>query len=515
MPPSYRPNSRQCLALWFPFLACERAKRGRSGDGPDAPFALVARVGNAVRLAAVDRLALAQGLAAGMTLADARARCPALMTLPDDPAADARELDRLLAAMRRFTPMVALDPPDGLILDISGCDHLFGGGDALADAARRQAGYASRHGFGPNAMAARALARHGGKNMGDKDGDVAALPVAALDLDDGALAALRRAGLRTIGDLARRPMGMIAARFGEQAVTRLRQILGEAASPIAPRRPIAPIRADARFPEPIARTDDVMEVIEHLLAQAARQMEARRLGGRRFAIRLIRSDGARQGLSIETGQPVRDPAAVMRLLRERIDSMADPLDPGFGFDSVHLAVPWTEALVERQCTLEGEAQERGEADVIALIDRLGIRLGPDRVRRLEPCDRHLPEAAQRLVPAGQASTADWPMDPDRPPRPLLLFDPPQSVQVIAGVPDGPPLRFRWRGRLHEVRLAEGPERIAAEWWRRRDGHQPGGAGRTRDYYRIEDKDGRRYWMFRHGLFGEEADIAWYLHGLFA
>ncbi|SEJ65286.1 protein ImuB [Sphingobium sp. AP50] len=488
---------------------------GMPGDRspePSAPeaFALVARVGNALRLAAVDRLALAQGLAAGMTLADARARCPALVTVPADPDADARALDRLLEGMRRFTPMVALDPPDGLVLDISGCDHLFGGEDALADAARRQVGFASRHGFGPNAMAARALARHGSEGT-----EVAMLPVAALDLDEGALAALRRAGLRTIGDLARRPMGMIAARFGEQAVTRLRQIMGEAPSPIAPRRPQAPIRADARFPEPIGRTDDVMDVIEHLLAQAARQMEARRLGGRRFVVQLVRSDGARQGLMIETGQPVRDPAAVLRLLRERIDTMADPLDPGFGFDSVHLAVPWTEALVERQPTLEGEAQARGEADVIALIDRLGIRLGPDRVRRLEPCDRHLPEMAQHLVPAARASTVDWLVDKERPPRPLLLFDPPQSVDVIAGVPDGPPQRFRWRGVLHEVRLAEGPERIAAEWWRRREGHQPGSAGRTRDYYRIEDGDGRRYWMFRHGLFGQETDIHWYLHGLFA
>ncbi|WP_416464260.1 Y-family DNA polymerase [Sphingomonas sp. VDB2] len=484
---------------------------GRSpDDGTAEPLALVARVGNALRLAAVDRLAVEQGLVAGMMLADARARCPTLVTRPADPVADAQALDRLLEAMRHFTPMVALDAPDGLVLDISGCSHLFGGEQALAGQARAMAGYASRHAFGPNAMAARALARHGGG-----DGDVAALPVAALELDDGALAALRRAGLRTIGDLEKRPMGMIAARFGEQAVTRLRQILGEAPSPIAPRRPSAPIRAEARFPEPIARTEDVMDVIEDLLDQAARQMEVRKLGGRRFVIRLLRSDGARQGLAIETGQPVRDSAAVLRLLRERIDTMADPLDPGFGFDAVLLAVPRVEPLVERQQAMEGEAARAGEANIVALIDRLGIRLGPDNVRRLQPCDRHIPEGAQTFVPATQAQPQSWPAAPDRAPRPLLLFDPPQPVAVIAGVPDGPPQRFRWRDRLHEVRLAEGPERIAAEWWRRRDGHQPGGAGRTRDYYRIEDGDGRRYWMFRHGLFGEETEICWYLHGLFA
>ncbi|KQN00923.1 nucleotidyltransferase [Sphingobium sp. Leaf26] len=463
----------------------------------------------------MDRVAIAQGLAAGMTLADARARCPTLATCPADPVADARELDRLLDMMRHFTPMVALDAPDGLILDISGCTHLFGGAQALARQARSMAGYSSRPGFGTNAMAARALARHGIGAEAGATGDIRALPVAALDLDDGALAALRRAGLRSIGDLARRPMGMIAARFGEQAVTRLRQILGEAPSPIAPRRPAAPIQAEARFPEPIARTEDVMDVIEDLLGQAARQMEARKLGGRRFAIRLLRSDGARQGLAIETGQPVRDPAAILRLLRERIDTLADPLDPGFGFDAVLLAVPLVEPLAERQQAMEGEEARAGEAHIIALIDRLGIRLGPDRVRRLQSRDRHIPEGAQAFAPATQAKPHPWPATTDHPPRPLLLFDPPQPVAVIAGVPDGPPQRFRWRDSLHEVRLAEGPERIAAEWWRRRDGHQPGGAGRTRDYYRIEDKDGRRYWMFRHGLFGEEADIRWYLHGLFA
>jgi protein ImuB len=421
-------------------------------------------------------------------------------------------LERLADMMRRFTPMVALDPPDGLLLDISGCAHLFGGEAALVAQARGHAGYASRTGLGPNAMAARALARHGR----GKDDGVTALPVAALDLEEGALAALRRAGLRTIGDLACRPMAMIAARFGASTVARLRQIVGEATSPLDPRRPSEPVRADARFPEPIARTDDVMDVIEDLLAQAARQMEARHLGGRRFAVRLIRSDGVRRDLIVETGQPVRDPAAVMRLLRERIDTLADPLDPGFGFDAVQLAVPHVEPLVERQRTLEGGAQDSAQEGVVALIDRLGIRIGRDRIRRIAPNDRHLPEAAQRLVPAAQApAVAAWTRDDSRPPRPLLLLDPPQGVDVIAGVPDGPPLRFRWRGQLHEVRLAEGPERIAAEWWRRRSGHEPGGAGRTRDYYRIEDKDGRRYWMFRHGLFDEQGEVAWYLHGLFA
>lgn len=476
------------------------------------PFALVERVGNALRLAAVDGLAQAQGLAPGMTLADARARYPALETQPADPAADARELARLVSAMVRFTPMVCADPPDGIILDITGCAHLFGGEAGLARHVMATVGHTVHHALGSNATAARALARHG-----NGTGDIPALPVAALDLADEALAALRRAGFRTIGDLARRPMSALAARFGARTVMRLRQIQGEVASPIAPHHASEPIRFEARFAEPLIRTDDALDVIEDLLVQAAHHMAARDLGGRRFVVTLLRSDNARRRLAVETGQPVRDPATVLRLLAERIETLADPLDPGFGFDMIELAVLRPEPLLARQIGLEDGVEESGD-DIAALIDRLSVRLGADRVHRLVPCDRHVPERAQAVQPAMQAKPRPWPKaddgTDDRPPRPVLLFDPPQPVDVIAGVPDGPPQRFRWQGRLHEVRLAEGPERIAAEWWRQRTGHLPGGMAPTRDYYRIEDAKGRRYWIFRHGLFDEKPDPRWYLHGLF-
>lgn len=511
-PSGMQPGSRRYLALWLPYLPCERmrerAERG-SGPAPPEPFALVTRAGNALRLSAVDKAAQALGLAPGMTLADARARCPALAVEQADPEADARELDRLVREMVRFTPTVSADPPDGIILDVTGCAHLFGGEERLARQAVALAGYTMLHAFASNALAARALARHGGNGE-----DVLPLPIAALELDEDALAALRRAGLRTIGDLARRPMRTLAARFGEETVMRLRQMLGEVPSPLVPHRDPAPIRLGARFAEPLIRTDDALDVIEDLLVQAAREMEARKLGGRRFGVVLHRSDNARRRLMVETGQPVRDPAVVLRLLRERIETLADPLDPGFGFDAIDLAVFRTEPLHSRQMALESREEERTDG-LSALIDRLSVRLGAEKVRRLTPCDTHLPERAQVLEPAMQARAGAWPMATDRPPRPLLLFDPPQPVEAIAGVPDGPPQRFRWRGRLHEVRLAEGPERIGAEWWRRREGHLPGESGLTRDYYRIEDGEGRRYWIFRHGLFEEKPDPRWYLHGVFA
>jgi Nucleotidyltransferase/DNA polymerase involved in DNA repair len=445
-----------------------------------------------------------------MTLADARARCPSLVSLPHDPQADLRELDRLAAAMLRFTPIAAADPPDGVMLDITGCAHLHGGETALARKVVSEAGYTSRHALADHAAAARALARHGA--MGESK-DVRALPIAALELPADAHDGLHRAGLATLGDLAAQPMASLAARFGQETVDRLRAVLGERDSPLVPLRSSTPLRAKARFAEPIARTEHVLDVIETLLADISRQMEVRQLGGRRFVVRLERTDGARRELAVETSLPSRDPARIIRLFQERIDHLADPLDPGFGFDAVALAVTRSDHLPPAQTAIAGE--ETAESDgVAALIDRLATRIGPGAIRRLHPRDTHIPEAAQLFLPALRSAPARWPDFDGQQPRPLLLFDPPQPVTALASVPDGPPQRLRWRGHLHKVVRAEGPERIAAEWWHCADGHKPGSGCLTRDYYRIEDETGCRYWVFRHGLFDETGEPCWYVHGQF-
>lgn len=467
-----------------------------------------------MRLAAIDAKAQRLGLLAGMTLADARARCPELAVAPSDTQADARLLDRLAAEMTRFTPMVALDPPDGLLLDISGCAHLFGGEDALVRQVAAATGFTTHPALGSCSASARALARFGyPSDRRDEAVALRRLPIAALELEGDALLALRRAGLTTLGELEKRPLKVLEARFGKAASLRLRQVLGDTGSPITPRRTLPTIRAEARFAEPLIRTDDALEVIEDLLEQAARQLEERQQGGRRFIAQLERSDGVRRRLAVETGLPVRDPAVVMRLLRERIETLSDPLDPGFGFDAIRLAVPRAEPLAQRQAGLEGD-DGAVEDSVSALIDRLATRLGQDRVLRLRSRDTHIPEIAQGFVPAGSSLQEPWSVSPAPVQRPLYLFTPPQVIETIAEVPDGPPQRFRWRGELRDIRLAEGPERIAGEWWRRREGHLPGGGGLTRDYYRVEDVQGRRYWVFRHGLFQEDPTPRWYIHGLF-
>lgn len=466
-----------------------------------------------MRIAALDRAALALGLTQGMSLADARARVPELAAHPHDPAADARLLERVADLCDRYTPMAAIDPPDAVILDITGCAHLFGSEAALAeDAVARleRIGLGIRSARAAAPSAALALARFGGGGAANEDEALRRLPVAALGLEGEAAVALRRAGLKTIGDLAGRPTMPLSARFGAAATAALDRMLGRADSRIDPRRPLPALSFARRFAEPIARTEDAIQVLGDLAEEGAAAMEERRRGGRRFAARLYRSDGAVRDLAIETGRPVRDPAVLIRLFEERIAGLADPIDPGFGFDMIRLSIPALEPLAPEQLRLEGgSAAEDARA---ALIDRLATRFGRESILHLAPRNSHVPEQAALALPAVEApDPLPWPRPEEGEPplRPIHLFDPPQRIEVIAEVPAGPPRRFRWRRALHDVTLFEGPERIAAEWWRGR------GAGRTRDYYRVEDARGRRFWIFRHGLYGGKAEPVWYLHGLFA
>ena len=504
---------RRYLAVFLPLLPAERVRRSNAAP-PDVPFALVEKVRGAMRLAALDMHALKLGLTPGLGLADARARVPELAAIDHDPAADLALLEWLADGCERYTPMATTDPPHGLILDINGCAHRFPNGEIglASDLALRldRLGLTARMARASTPDAALALAEFGGS-------EVEALPVAALRVEAETHLALRRAGLKTIGDLATRPRAPLAARFGETLPTLLARLLGEEDARITPRRAEPAIWTEARFAEPLARSEQAIKVIAGLAREAAEAMSRRDVGGRRFEASLFRTDGHVARLAIDTGLPTRDVAMLARLFNERIDSLADPLDPGFGYDMIRLAVPVTEALAPEQLQLEGRSV--AEVEIAGLIDRLSTRLGKRRIQRLLLNDSHIPEQAAFALPAQDRSAhAEWPKpeEGDPPLRPLQLFDPPQPITVIAEIPDGPPRRFQWQRASHLIVRYEGPERIASEWWRRKDGHMSGKGGLTRDYYRVEDADGRRFWIFRHGLYGtEKASPDWYLHGLFA
>ncbi|WP_374275992.1 DNA polymerase Y family protein [Brevundimonas sp.] len=515
---------RRYLAVWFPVLPTERATHPRLGRACAAPadgrpLVLVDKDRGALRITAADVTAQRAGLEPGLALADAQARVPTLEAWPHQPGEDDAFLTRLLEDFGRFTPMIARDAPHGLMLDVTGCAHLFGGEAGLMKqvAARADAlGLTTRLALAPTPQAARALARFGnGSRFGRAEARAAvrALSVEALELDPRDATALKRAGLKRIGDLDDRPRAPLAARFRADFPQRLARILGEADIRITPHRPPPPCVHDRRLVEPITETADIERVLGDLLVETTAWLERHGQGGRAFQAGVWRVDGQVRRVTVRTGRPTRDAAAVLRLFREKLAALPAPLDPGFGFDQLRLAVPLIAPLTERQARLQAGGAgllDPETPDLAPLIDRLTARLGEAAVLRFRSQGSHLPERAAVLVGAEEAGEGvAWPQPaPDDPPsRPLQLFVPPQPVEAVAEAPDGHPFRFRWRRVVHDVARAEGPERIAGEWWRSR-------TQRTRDYYRVEDREGRRFWLFRQGQYGDAEGPRWFIHGLF-
>ena len=509
---------KRFLAIWLPLLSADRIIRQRRDAARDKPpLVIVEKQKGAMRLVALGRAAKRAGLSAGMSLSDARARIPDLWVEEADRAADAVLLDAIAEDCDRISPIVMVDASDGLTLDITGCAHLFGGEMALrAYLSKRlhRAGLHTRTVIAGSPDTARALARFG--NLGNvlAGGEAAAvrgLPIAALGLPEKDRAAISRAGLKTIGALADRPEQVFSGRFGEAMTLRLNRLQGLAPAPLTPRRIIPMLWTERGFVEPIGRIEDIEHALAELVREACERLSERREGGRVFEAVFHRADGAVRRITVETGRAMRDPAVVLRLFRERLETLADPLDPGFGFDLMRLSLLATQPQDAIQPGLDGRQIEADE--VADLADRLATRFGADRVLRFAPEDTHDPVRAARTVTARSnvKGPSQWPRpQPGEPPlRPAQIFDPPQSIVItLVEVPDGPPRRFVWRRKEYEVARAEGPERIAPEWWRTPD-------AATRDYYRIEDGDGHRFWVFRAGAYGGDKQPGWYLHGVFA
>ena len=340
-----------------------------------------------------------------MGLADARAMYPSLPVVEADFEADRRLLEAIADWCDRYTPLVGLDPPDGLLLDVTGCAHLFGGESGAgprSSAPAQAAGFAARAAVADTVGCAWGVARYGGQGIvprGETEAAALPLPIAALRVDAETVAGLKTAGLTCVADLATRPRAPFAARFGEMLVRRLDQALGREDEPITPRLPVPAAMAEQRFPEPIAREADVLGTIEHLARQLAVVLERRGEGGRLFQVALFRADGKVHRLEIGTGAPLRDPARVRKLFEERLAVLGDACDPGFGYDMVRLSALVTERSDPAQTGLAGPDHAE---ELAHLIDRLGARFGLRRVTRLVPQDTHIPEYAVAAVPAHAA-----------------------------------------------------------------------------------------------------------------
>ncbi len=503
--------------MWLKRLSTDRIEC-RSSTRGETPLVIVEPVKSALRICAVNDAAAALGLKLRMPLADARAMYPTLHMVDADLQADRALLEAAADWCDRYTPLVGLDPPDGLLLDVSGCAHLFGGEQTLAEdlCARFQYhGLRVKIGLADSIGCAWAAARFGDTWLVPKGAlrDVLLpLPLAALRLDAEIISALAQSGLKRVADVVDHPRAPLAARFGQEFLRRLDQALGREDESIKPRLPLPSYVVERRFADPIMLEADVLGSIGQLARELGTIMERRGQGARLLQAALFRTDGKVFRLDAGTGEPLRDPVRIHRLFDERLTAIGDACDPGFGYDLIRLSALTTEQVDPTQTGLAGNDRS---AELAHLIARLSARFGSRRVTRLLPCDTHIPEYAVVAIPAQAVRVGFIParveQDTLNQARPLRLFAQPEPVEAVAEVPDGPPARFRWRHILHEVVAAEGPERIAMEWW-----HNAEGAALTRDYFRVESRQGARAWLYREGLYQRETGSPrWFLHGLFA
>lgn len=500
-----------------------RTAAGSPADAvdPERPLVLVTPGKGGPRLVALNRAAEESGLIAGELLTNARSKVGDLQSRAADPAADAAALRRLALWCLRYTPLVAPwdeeNGADGLFLDITGCAHLFGGEvELLADLAvhMRRFGLHPRLAVADTPGAAWALARHGNaKRMvvppGGAESALRDLPLTALRLSDDTRLLLRRLGFRRIADVLHQPRAPLVARFGTHFLDRLDQALGRAPEPLSPLAPSPVYRAQATFAEAIATQEHVIEAATRLLHDLAADLARAGVGARKLRLLLFRVDGEVLSLTVGMAAPSRDARHIVGLIALRLDRLPQGLEADFGFEAAGLHVLIAEPMPEQQVLLAVADDIAEPAGLARFIDRLEQRLGTGSVRRLHPYQSHIPERAVRVRRAGDGPSTKWTDDVPSQARPPLLLARPEAADVVALIPEGPPRQFRWRGVLHQVEQAEGPERIAGEWWRQADDEI------ERDYYIVEDAAGRRFWLYRAGLYGRGgATPQWFVHGVF-
>ncbi len=512
--------SRRILYIWLPRLQTDRLAIGNTEKADHhRPVVIFDKKQGAMLVEAVNLAAHEARLRPGMTLAEARALVPDVVVHPADPAADQNLLTSLARALERYTPLVALDPPDGLVLDIAGCAHLFGGEGALVATLRHRC---ARHGLhaiiavADTPAVSWALSHYANGGIvpeGENLSAVRELPVASMRLPAETVAVMQRLGLKTVAQVLAQPRAPLAQRFGPLVGRRIDQMAGLEEEPITPLTPASPHVFDRAFAEPVSHIEALEAGLGQLAATLTRSLQPRGLGARRIHLRLFHADGAVRDIMAGASEPLDDPGRIVRLMTPRLREMSTRIETDSGVDLMRIYAGELEPVP----TWQGRLGEVGDMprELAALVDTLSERLGAAAVYRLEPVDTHQPGQQTRKIPARHAhGRRFWEAErrgrPARegPLRPLRLLDPPEPIETVAGVPDGPPLRFLWRRVFYHVSVAEGPERIAPEWWREESGD-------TCDYFRVEDREGRRFWLFRKGLFVREtAAPRWFLHGFF-
>ena len=499
------------VSIYLPDLSTDRIRRNDPSIPADQPIAVIAKSGSKRWVSAADPAAKTIGVRVGMPAAKAQAIFRGLMLADADPAADAAALERIaLWALTVYSPIVAVDGVDGIVMDTEGADHLQGGEEPML------AGVANRfHGRGLTARVAvadtwggaHACARATSRETviiprGETVRAVEKLPISLLRLPEQVVADLRVLGFQTIGELSSTPRAPLALRFGPEVGRRLDQMFGRTSEPIDPIRTAELVEVSRSFQEPIGAAETINKYVGRLVAQLVSELEKKGLGVRRTDLIVHKVDNTIQAIRAGTAKPTRDVAWLTKLFKD----LTEKIEPGFGIEKLTLAAVAAEQLGEEQRT--SSLVEEEHDDITPLIDVFGNR--GQRVYRVAPAASDVPErSVQRISAVAEEVLETW-VGHWR--RPIRLFHRPEAIEAIALLPDHPPRSITWRGKRHRVVRADGPERVFGEWWKRLSEQEA-----VRDYFVIENEQGERYWIFRSGdgVDPETGSHRWFMHGIFA
>lgn len=496
---------RRYLSIWFRHLLTDGLARRRP-ELKGLPFVLVAPVKNRVVITGASGQAEQQGVAVGMAAVDARAAIAELVCIDAVPGQGAKLLRLLGLGCIRFTPVVALDPPDGLLLDISGCTHLWGGEVGYLKAINSQlgkAGFHARFAIADTPGAAWAAVHYGDRIVlvepGKQASVIATLSPAALRLEADVLDKLQKLGFNTVAPLLSLPPQMLRRRFGKTLQLRIDQALGRSEEYLLPLEvPVPYMERLPRF-EPVRTVPAIELAIEELLSALCFRLKTEGKGLRKAFLKCHRIDGRKVQVGITTTKGSHSVSHLMRLFKLQVAK----IEPALGIELFVLEAPVVEDMETVQESLWAEAKGLGDTALAKLLDRIAGKVGAHAICRFLPAEQHWPERAVRVAGSlNEEPEVSWPVHL----RPMRMLETPEMIEVMALVPDHPPKLFVYKGKRHVIAKADGPERISREWWRDKGEH--------RDYYALEDTDGQRYWVFRSGHY-DGADARWYLHGFFA
>ena len=498
---------KRFVAIWFRYLRTDWLTRRRP-DLRNSPFVLTSPVQGRKVISAVNPHANDAGIETGITLADARALYSPFEYFDDKPELNSRLLKGLAEWCIRYTPFVAIHPPDCLILDATGCAHLWDGEDQYLlniYEKLKKLGYQVRLAMADTVGTAWAFS-HYGENLaiiksGQHQTAIQSLPPAALRLNEEINLLLQKLGLRCIRDLIQMPKTALKRRFDPLLLKRLNQSIGNEEEVLIPVVPVEPYQVRLPSLEPIVTRCGIETALQQLLATLCKQLNAQEHGLRTCLFTCFRVDGKRIQLEIGTNRASSNQLHLFKLFELKLDS----IEPDLGIELFMLEAKKVEPVSSVQQKIWEKNSGLDNSGLVELLDRFCEKFGRQNIHRFLPAEHYWPERSYRVASSlTEQKTSEW---RKASPRPVNILPVPISIDVTAPIPDYPPMLFRYKGKLHKVVKADGPERIEQEWWLQQGEH--------RDYYIVEDEGGQRYWIFRSGHYDAEGFQGWFIHGFFA